>query len=182
MALHYQQDEAKRTVLDAAYQIANAARTAPKARGIDHLIIAVADAEELRPIAKTMLRMHEEGNAPEFFARDAQNLMASQAMVVIGTKIKTLGLDCGLCGMDTCAQKNKYTAIPCVFNTNDLGIAIGSAASRAADLRLDNRVMYSAGVAAKEMKLLGEEAAVIFCLPLAVASKSPFFDRKAAVK
>jgi uncharacterized ferredoxin-like protein len=60
---------------------------------------------------------------------------------------------------------------------NDLGIAIGSAVSVAADHRVDNRVMYSIGKAAKELKLLGEEASIIFGIPLSASGKSPFFDR-----
>lgn len=181
MAIYLQKDEETRTVLEAARQIANAARTAPKARGMDNLVIAVADASELPSIAQTMMRLYEEGKAADFFVRDAHNLIASQALLLIGTKIKALGLNCGLCGFETCAKKNERKAVPCAYNLNDLGIAIGSAVSRAADMRLDNRVMYSAGTAAREMKLLGDDVAVVFGIPLAAASKSPFFDRKATV-
>jgi len=181
MAVFFQRDEETKTVLEAALKIANAARTAPKARGVDNLVIAVADADELPLIAKTMMRLYEEGKAADFFVRDAHNLMASQALLLIGTKIMALGLNCGLCGFETCAKKNAHKSVPCAYNLNDLGIAIGSAVSRAADMRLDNRVMYSAGTAAREMKLLGEDIEVVFGIPLAAASKSPFFDRKATV-
>ncbi len=181
MSLYFQKDEETKTVLEAARQIANAARTAPKARGMDNLVIALADAEELPAIAQTMMRLYEEGKAADFFVRDAHNLMVSQALLLIGTKIKVLELNCGLCGFETCAKKKEHKAVPCAYNLNDLGIAIGSAVSRAADMRLDNRVMYSAGTAAREMKLLGEDVAVVFGIPLAAASKSPFFDRKATV-
>ena len=181
MAIYLQKDEEIKTVLAAARQIANAARTAHKARGLDNLVIAVADADELPAIAQTMMRLYEEGKAADFFVRDAHNLIASQALLLIGTKIKALGLSCGLCGFETCAKKNEHKAVPCAYNLNDLGIAIGSAVSRAADMRLDNRVMYSTGTAAREMNLLGEDVAVVFGIPLAAASKSPFFDRKATV-
>lgn len=179
MAIYMQKDDQTKTVLEAARQIANAARTAPKARGVDNLVIAVADSDEMPAIAQTMMRLYEEGKAEDFFLRDAHNLMVSQALLLIGTRIKALGLNCGLCGFDTCAKKNEHKAVPCAYNLNDLGIAIGSAVSRAADMRLDNRVMYSAGTAVREMKLLGEDVAVVFGIPLAAASKSPFFDRKA---
>ena len=181
MAIHFQKDEEKKSVLEAARQIANAARTAPKARGMDNLVIAVADADELPAIAQTMMRLYEEGKAADFFVRDAHNLMVSQALLLIGTKIKVLGLNCGLCGFETCAKKNEFSAVPCAYNLHDLGLAMGSAVSRAADMRLDNRVMYSAGTAAREMKLLGEDVKVVFGLPLAVSSKSPYFDRKVTV-
>jgi uncharacterized ferredoxin-like protein len=182
MPIYFQKDDEYKIVLDAARQLAVAARTAPKARGLDNLVIAVADRDELPAIAQTMMRMYEEGRAADFFVRDAHNLMVSQALLLIGTKIKVLGLNCALCGFETCAKKNEFPNVPCAYNLNDLGIAMGSAASRAADMRLDNRVMYSVGAAAKEMKLLGEDVAVVFGLPLAAASKSPYYDRKADVK
>lgn len=59
----------------------------------------------------------------------------------------------------------------------DLGIAVGSAVATAADLRVDNRVLYSAGVAAREMWLLGD-CAIIYAIPLSVAGKDIYFDRK----
>jgi uncharacterized ferredoxin-like protein len=66
----------------------------------------------------------------------------------------------------------------CTFNSGDLGIAVGSAVSRAADLRIDNRVMYSAGKAAIELGYLGPEVAIAYGIPLAAKGKNPFFDRK----
>ena len=59
-----------------------------------------------------------------------------------------------------------------------MGIALGSAAATAADLRMDSRILFSAGRAAKEMGLLGENVGQVFGLPLSVSGKSPFFDRK----
>jgi len=182
MAIYFQNDDVIKTVVEAARQTANAARTAPKARGMDNLVIAVLDANELPAIAQTMMRMYEEGRAADFFVRDAHNLMVSQALLLVGTKIKVLGLNCGLCGFETCAKKNEYPGVPCAYNLSDLGIAMGSAAARAADMRLDSRIMYSVGAAAKEMKLLGEGVAAVFALPLSAAAKSPYFDRKATVK
>jgi len=95
--------------------------------------------------------------------------------MLFGTRVSPLGLNCGYCGFDTCASKGGE--IPCFFNANDMGIAIGSAVSRAADLRLDNRVMFSAGRTAMEMGLL-PGCTMILALPLAAKGKSPFFDRK----
>jgi len=42
---------------------------------------------------------------------------------------------------------------------------------------VDNRIMFSIGKAAKELKLLGEEAEIIYGIPLSSTGKSPFFDR-----
>lgn len=180
MALIFQQQIAEDAAVAAAFQIANAARTAPKARGVDNLVIAVAYGEELEQIAQKMENLVQENGVAPFFKRDAGNVRASQALVLIGTKVKPMGLkECGLCGFGSCAHKEEHhPEAPCMFNSHDLGIAVGSAVSKAADMRLDNRVMYSVGIAARELGLLGVDVPIIMGIPLAVASKSPYFDRK----
>ena len=65
----------------------------------------------------------------------------------------------------------------CSFNAGDLGIAVGSAAAMAADFRIDNRIMYTAGKAAIELGLLGEGVEIAYGIPLAAKGKNPFFDR-----
>jgi uncharacterized ferredoxin-like protein len=57
----------------------------------------------------------------------------------------------------------------------DLGIALGVAARMAAELHIDNRLMYTAGAGAMEMGVL--EADLIVGLPLSISPKNPFFDR-----
>ena len=57
----------------------------------------------------------------------------------------------------------------------DLGIALGSAVKTAADLNIDNRMMYTIGSAAKALGLL--DADVIIGIPLSVSGKNIFFDR-----
>ena len=100
-------------------------------------------------------------------------------MLLLGTKIDPMGLSpCGLCGLNTCDEKRKYPDVPCAFNTGDLGIAIGSAAAAASRYHIDNRIMYTIGMAALDLKLLGEEVKVIYAIPLSSTSKNPFFDRK----
>jgi len=49
------------------------------------------------------------------------------------------------------------------------------AAKMAAELNIDNRLMYTAGAGAMAMKVL--EADMIVALPLSVAAKNIFFDR-----
>jgi uncharacterized ferredoxin-like protein len=99
-------------------------------------------------------------------------------MLLIGTKIQSLGLAyCGLCGYKNCEEKNRYPNSPCAFNTGDLGIAIGSAVSVAADRRIDNRVMYDAGMAARDLNIFPPDIKIIYAIPLSCTSKNPFFDR-----
>ncbi len=162
------------TIAELAKQIALAARTAPKARGTDNLEIAVVTGHDIERLAQRMLSIAD-ATGQQFFARDAENIRQCGAVLLIGSRVAPLGLNCGYCGFATCGEK--YREVPCFFNANNLGIAIGSAAARAADLRIDNRVMFSAGRTALEMDLL-PGCTMILALPLAVKGKNPFFDRK----
>lgn len=88
-----------------------------------------------------MKEMIKRRGGSRFFQRDAGNILESEAVLLIGTKFNPIGVDqCGLCGFKSCEDKSK--AHPCVFNTGDLGIAVGSAVSVAMDSRVDNRIMY----------------------------------------
>ncbi|MBP7497222.1 MAG: ferredoxin [Bacteroidales bacterium] len=155
-----------------------AARTAPKARGVDNLEIAMLEGDSIISLAEKMKEIGEKMSRP-FFLRDAANIRNSPVVILIGTKIRTIGLKeiCGLCGFENCDEKEKHPSIPCIYNTNDLGIAIGSAVSIAADNRVDCRVMFSAGRAALESDLLGADVKIIFAIPLSASGKSPYFDR-----
>ena len=64
----------------------------------------------------------------------------------------------------------------CVIKMADLGIALGSAAKTASLHNVDNRVMFSAGVAALSLNRL-EGCAVAYALPLKASGKSIYFDR-----
>ncbi|WP_245619006.1 ferredoxin domain-containing protein [Methanogenium cariaci] len=57
------------------------------------------------------------------------------------------------------------------------GIAVGSAVKTASIHNLDNRVMYSAGVAALSLDWL-PECSVAYAIPVRAAGKNIFFDRK----
>lgn len=162
-------------VKNVAQQMLIAGRTAPKARSIDNLEMALVELENIKPISDQMIEMVK-NNAPEFFKRDAQNILQAQCLVLIGTKIKPQGLNCGLCRFKDCDDIKENH--PCIFNTGDLGIAIGSMVSIACDNRIDNRVMYSVGKASLKMKLLGEDIKIAYGIPLSANSKNPFFDRK----
>lgn len=159
-----------------AKAIMTAARTAPKARGTDNLeIIAIVDRAEMEAIASHMNTMSSR-QGRQFFTRDAQNLLQSEAVVLIGTRNSVLKLNCGYCGFETCELKETQPNVPCAFNVNDLGIAIGSAVSVAADNRVDSRVMWSVAGAAMELGYIDCHAS--FAILLSCSGKSPFFDRK----
>ena len=154
-----------------------AARTAPKGRGRDTLYIALASVEETERIASHMKQIAEREQMA-FFARDANNLLRSDALVLIGTSIEPLGLKyCGYCGHENCEGKNAFPHTPCSFNTIDLGIALGSAVSVAAAHHADNRIMFSVGRAALDLKLVPPEVKILLGIPISITSKSIYFDR-----
>ncbi len=172
-----QTDTCNETLRQIAALMMNAARTAPKARGIDNLEIAMLTGDDRIRLADKLRKMGEESGRG-FFVRDAENILQAGAVVLIGTRNGTMNLNCGWCGFPTCADKiGRAPHAPCAFNMNDLGIAVGSAVSVAADHRADCRVMYSAGTAAMEMELLPGCHAIL-AIPVSATGKSPFFDRK----
>ncbi len=58
-----------------------------------------------------------------------------------------------------------------------MGIALGSAVKTAGMLNVDNRIMYRAGVVARELGMI--DADVVMGIPLAATGKSIYFDRPA---
>jgi uncharacterized ferredoxin-like protein len=169
----------EQAVLNLAYAVCAAARTAPKACGIDHTDTAIVTGEDKTRLADEMRRLGESmGERGKFFVRDAGNVDASGAVVLVGAKYTPRGLNerCTLCGFENCAACTAAGAT-CVFTPLDLGIALGSAVALAADNRADNRIMFTIGKAAAALGLLGEYK-LIMGIPLSVSGKSPFFDRK----
>jgi uncharacterized ferredoxin-like protein len=178
MNLKKEESIRKDVIQRVAEEMLTAARTAPKAKGIDNLILAMATGSDIEEIAKKMEEIGNRSDGTPSFTRDAANIRNAGAVLLLGTRINSQGVKlCGRCGFRDCEEKDKHPGFPCTFNTGDLGIAIGSAVSVAMDHRIDNRVMYTVGQAALEMKLLGEEVKIAFGIPLSVSSKSPFFDR-----
>lgn len=160
-------------VIAAAHQMMSAARTAPKAKGVDLIECAIVEGDDLRRVSAHLQHMGESLSRGGLL-RDAANILQGECIVVIGTRLETMSLNCGHCGYPQCQMKPSQE--PCAFNMIDVGIAVGSACATAADLRMDTRVMYSAGLAAQQLNILpgcvGVQAIAVSC-----ASKSPFFDR-----
>jgi uncharacterized ferredoxin-like protein len=168
----------EQAVLNLAYSICAAIRTAPKACGIDILETAILTGEDKEKLTAEMRRIGESfGKTGKFFIRDAGNVDASTAVVLVGAKYETRGLSniCGLCGFKGCAECNSAGAT-CIYAPLDLGIALGSAAALVSDNRVDSRIMFTIGKAAASLGLLNEYK-LIMGIPLSVSGKSPFFDR-----
>ncbi len=160
--------------MDAARRMMVAARTAPKGKGIDIIEIALVTNDDIRSLSDEMLRISAETGL-KFFLRDSDNILRSDVIMIIGTRQQVQGLNCAHCGFKTCAEKP--ASVPCAINTTDLGIAIGSACATASDMRVDTRVMFSAGLAAQRLHMLGEDCSCVMAIPVSATSKNPFFDR-----
>ena len=165
-------------VLATARRVCAAARTAPKAKGIDHIATLVLTGADKDRVADELERLSEPLNY-KFFLRDAKNVRQAMALVLLGVREGKRGLNdgCRHCHFENCADCAAHNGV-CVYDPMDLGIAIGSAAAAAADDRVDCRVLFSAGRAAMELGLMGEDVKMVMALPLSVTGKSPFFDRK----
>lgn len=170
-----ERDTRTERLLLVANEMMTAARTAPKGKGFDIIEVMLATGETIELLSKEMLK-YSEKTGLKFILRDAENILHSEAIVLIGTKQKTHSLNCGYCGFETCAAKNKFADVPCAINTVDVGIAIGSACSVAADHRVDSRVMFSVGRVAQELDMM-PGCSSIYGIPISCSSKSPFFDR-----
>ncbi len=162
------------SVMEAARQIMTAARTAPKGKGVDIIEVAVVTGEEIQRLSQEMKAVFEE-KGMKFFLRDSDNILSAEAIIIIGTREQPQGLNCGHCGYDVCAKRPE--GVPCALNSIDLGIAVGSACATATDLRIDTRVMFSAGLAAQRLQWL-PGCRQVLAIPLSASSKNPFFDRK----
>jgi len=164
----------------AAYAVADmmvlAAKTAPKGCGLDNVVSLVLDGKEKDALSEEMRKIANETGA-DFFERDAGNVDDSYLVVMIGVKDVPNGLhNCSFCGFKDCAAMKKAGG-KCTFNISDLGIAVGSAVSVAADHRIDNRILFTAGKAALRLKFFADEIKTCYGIPLSSSSKSVFFDR-----
>ncbi len=161
-----------------------AARTAPKSMGIDSIQTKIITGRELETIAKTMEDQGEQ-TGMMFFNSNAALVRDGDAMVLIGVNgRRALGANCGGCGYATCAEFAKsvsegkndtdYPGPNCIFKVSDLGIAVGSAVKCAATHTVDNRVMYTAGVAARKLCMM-EDCSIVYGIPLKASGRNIFF-------
>ena len=175
--------DAVRTV---AGLMALAARTAPKAVGIDSIRIEVLTGKEQEKLADAMIA-GAKGTGFDFFRVNGEQVRASDATVLIGVEgHMSAGINCGGCGHARCvemakavvAAKNKDALYPgpnCVLKISDLGIAVGSAVKTASIHNVDNRIMFSAGVVAMRLGHL-KGCSVAYGIPLKASGKNIYFD------
>ena len=172
-------------VLALAKAMAVAARTAPKARGVDAIETLIVFGEDLDSLARAMEKHRE---STDFFEGDAGSVRKSHAVLLVGLKDlrpkKTdKPLNCGACGHGNCAgflraEKKEGEDFPgpvCMFQAMDLGIALSSACAVAARFHVDNRMMYTIGGPARKLGWM--ESQIIIGIPLSCTGKNIYFDR-----
>jgi uncharacterized ferredoxin-like protein len=172
----------KETVRMVADLMEVAARTAPKGLGKDLIEVKVLTDEERIAVGNEMMRMSKEATYQNF-DRDGQNVLDSDALVLIGLlPHKGAGLNCGACGFTTCTEMEGHKVQAdflggnCAIRLLDLGIALGSAVKIASELNVDNRIMYRVGVAAMRLGMVN--AQIVHGVPLSATGKNIFFDRQ----
>ena len=101
----------EKALLDAAFALCAAARTAPKGRGRDFILTAVVTGEEKEALARATERLGERYDAP-IFLRDGGSIRKSGAVVLIGVARNRRGQKhCGMCGREDCAADRKSTRL-----------------------------------------------------------------------
>ena len=169
-----QRDDRHSAVIEAARRMLTAIRTAPKAKGNDLIEAAIVEGDDLRRLSEAMLELYAETQRP-VYQRDAANILQGDAVVLVGIRRQPMGLNCGHCGYPTCGDKPAGN--PCAFNAIDVGIAVGSACSVAADSRVDTRTLFSAGMGAMRLNLL-PDCRLALAIAVSATPKSPYFVRK----
>jgi uncharacterized ferredoxin-like protein len=167
-----------------AQLMAMAAITAPKTRGENFVQVKLLQSREaLEQLGQAMIAYGQKFHKSNF-DRDGQNVLNSEAVILIGIKdAAPATLDCAACGYETCSElsaqeplEGEFRGPTCAYRILDMGIALGSAVKMAGILNIDNRIMYRAGVVARQLKLVDWD--FVMGIPLSVTGKSIYFDRR----
>ena len=185
-----------KAVKEAARLIGIAIRTAPKSSGVDDVSYVIASDSQKTKIAlevKRIAGLLKAGKASNIrkaieldWHSDAEAIYKSDCVILVGVKgRKPLGFNCGGCGFKNCTEFLKAKCadgllLPgpfCIFKIWDLGIAVSSASKAASLMNIDNRIMFKAGIAGCQLKLI-KGYCPILGLPLSASGKNIYFDRK----
>ncbi len=166
-----------------AQLMAMAAITAPKTRGENFVQVKLLQGAEVQQLGQAMIAFGQKSHKGNF-DRDGMNVLNSEAVILIGIKdAEPATLDCAACGYATCSELSAQTPLEgefrgptCAYRLLDMGIALGSAVKMAGLLNIDNRIMYRAGVVARQIKLVDWD--FVMGIPLSVTGKSIYFDRR----
>jgi len=167
----------KEALFEVAKLMAAAARTAPKAKGVDTILTMIIDGAEKDAVADEMRSIAGNDANLASFKRDAGNVDKSDYVVVLAVIDKSVGLVvCGTCGFDSCEAAEKAGS-PCAFNISDLGTAAASACAVASHHWVDNRLMYTVGRAVMNLDLFETKIRTCYGIPISASGKSIYYDR-----
>jgi uncharacterized ferredoxin-like protein len=178
--------------------MAISARTAPKSGGTDYINLRVIEGRDVVRLGESMIKYGTKRKSivppsrgknikytlehmERAFIRDGENVRNAAAVLLVGLRPGApLMLNCGGCGVARCVDRRvtrgiEFNGVQCGFRMLDLGIALGSAVKTASILNVDNRVLYTAGVVAKRLRMI--EGDWVIGIPLSVAGKNIFVDR-----
>ena len=122
--VYNERDERHHHVIECARQMMTAARTAPKAKGVDIIEISMITDDDIVALSNALHQMGENMGRGGLM-RDADNILSAEAVLLIGSREEAMCLNCGYCGFPTCGERTE--GVPCAMNTIDVGIAVGSA-------------------------------------------------------
>jgi len=89
-----ERDTRRKRLLQAANAMMTAARTAPKGKGYDIIEIAVITDETIVELSNAMLEYSHKSGL-KFITRDAENILKSEVILLIGTRQQNQNLNCG---------------------------------------------------------------------------------------
>ena len=102
-----ERDTRTERLLGVANEMMTAARTAPKGKGFDIIEVAMVYGETIQEISEKMLQYSQETGL-KFVTRDAENILQSEVIILIGTRQQLHNLNCGYCGFETCVEKTEH--------------------------------------------------------------------------
>ena len=89
-----ERESRRERVIEAGRRMMTAARTAPKAKGVDILECCLLTDDDIRRLSEVMLELHEETGRP-VYKRDSGNILQADCVLVIATRAQMMGLNCG---------------------------------------------------------------------------------------
>ena len=92
--VYNERDVRNEHVIECAKQMMTAARTAPKAKGVDIIEVMMITGEEIMTLSETLHKIGEDMGRGGLM-RDADNIQSAEAVVLIGSREEAMCLNCG---------------------------------------------------------------------------------------
>ena len=110
--VYNERDVRNEHVIECAKQMMTAARTAPKAKGVDIIEVMMITGEDIMTLSNTLHQIGEDMGRGGLM-RDADNIQSAEAVILIGSREEAMCLNCGYCGAPTCGERKP--GVPCAM-------------------------------------------------------------------